>query len=257
MKKYPLLIFFFLAFGWSWILWLPQILWGFNLYLAPFGPTVAALVTVYTDKGIKGIKMLLKKAINLKFNKLWLFPVLFLMPCIVGISYVFGSVIDGNFPRIEAFSNPLGLVAAFLQIMFLGGPVEEELGWRGYALDKLQERYNALISSVILGAIWGFWHLPLFFMPGQDIYRNVPIVGFVMGAIFLSILFTWIYNNTNKSVLAVILFHTTSNFGQYVFPALQTKFGGLISVVLNLIIALLVLIIFKPKTLTKVDANLK
>jgi len=84
--------------------------------------------------------------------------------------------------------------------------LEEEFGWRGYALDRLQAHYSALLSSVFLGIVWGLWHLPLFFMSGQDIYHSVPIPAFILGTIFLSILFTWIYNNTGRSILAVLIF---------------------------------------------------
>mgnify|MGYP001262147068 CR=1 FL=1 len=135
--------------------------------------------------------------------------------------------------------------------MFLGGPVAEEFGWRGYALDRLQARFNATVSSVLIGVIWGLWHLPLFFMKGQDMYHNVPILGFVLGTVFLSILFTWIYNNTNGSILAALLFHTMGNLSHFIFPAMSTAIGGLISVILNVIFVTLIMVIYGPKRLSR------
>ena len=206
---------------------------------------------VYLDARGRGVKELLARGLDFKFKKIWLLPILFLMPAIVGLSLLLSMMTGDTLPEIEAFSNPLIIVPAFIYILFLGGPVGEEFGWRGYALDRLQARFNALNSSVLLGIVWGLWHLPLFFIEDQEIYRNVPIIGFILGTILLSILFTWVYNNTNGSILAILLFHTTGNLAHFIFPAMATNFGGLYSVILNVIVVTLVLIIFGPKRLVR------
>jgi membrane protease YdiL (CAAX protease family) len=90
------------------------------------------------------------------------------------------------------------------------------LGWRGYVLDRLQEKHSALVSSLILGVVWSFWHLPTFFI--RDSYQASLGIGtpafwlFFAGIISLNFAFTWIYNNTGRSTLAVILFHSMVNF---------------------------------------------
>jgi membrane protease YdiL (CAAX protease family) len=87
--------------------------------------------------------------------------------------------------------------------MLFFGPVPEELGWRGCALDRLQERDSALISSLIIGGTWALWHLPLFFIAGT--YQHGLGVGTPAFWLFMvtkfpdSILMTWIYNNTRRS----------------------------------------------------------
>jgi hypothetical protein len=88
-------------------------------------------------------------------------------------------------------------------------------------------------------------------MKGQDIYHNIPIFGFIFGTVFLSILSTWIYNNTNRSILAALLFHTVENLAHFIFPAMGTKLGGLISVILNVCVVIIVLIIWGPKSLVR------
>jgi len=206
---------------------------------------------VYLDARGRGVKELLARGLDFKFKKIWLLPILFLMPAIVGLSLLLSVMTGDTLREIEAFINPLIIVPAFIYILFLGGPVGEEFGWRGYALDRLQARFNALNSSVLLGIVWGLWHLPLFFMEDQEIYRNVPIIGFILGTILLSILFTWVYNNTNGSILAILLFHTTGNLAHFIFPAMATNLGGLYSVILNVIVVTLVLIIFGPKRLVR------
>lgn len=206
---------------------------------------------VYLDARGRGVKELLARGLDFKFKKIWLLPILFLMPAIVGLSLLLSVMTGDTLREIEAFINPLIIVPAFIYILFLGGPVGEEFGWRGYALDRLQARFNDLNSSVLLGIVWGLWHLPLFFMEDQEIYRNVPIIGFILDTILLSILFTWVYNNTNGSILAILLFHTTGNLAHFIFPAMATNLGGLYSVILNVIVVTLVLIIFGPKRLVR------
>jgi len=97
-----------------------------------------------------------------------------------------------------------------LSIFFIG-PFPEELGWRGYVLDRLQAKWNALGSSLILGVVWALWHLPLFFI--RDTYQYNQGAWsewfwlFMIGIIPLAVIFTWIFNNTRRSTLAIILFH--------------------------------------------------
>ncbi|MBC7081629.1 MAG: CPBP family intramembrane metalloprotease [Thermoplasmatales archaeon] len=245
-EKRNLLLFFLVAFAWSWLLWLPEVLFGFRLYLAPFGPTVSAFILTYINEGLEGIKKLFKRGIDFRFKRIWWIPIFLLMPLIVGLSLLF-AVLGGENAGIQVLSQPWIIIPAFFYILFLGGPVAEEFGWRGYALDRLQARYSAFLSSFFLGIIWGIWHLPLFFMKGQDIYHNVPILGFISGTVLLSILFTWIYNNTGGSILAVLIFHTMGNLSHFIFPAMATSLGGLYSVILNLIAVITILVIFGPK----------
>ncbi|MFO7618566.1 MAG: type II CAAX endopeptidase family protein, partial [Thermoplasmata archaeon] len=205
-----LLLFMLITFAWSWGFWLPEILWDVRLFVAPFGPMVGAVVLTYMNRGSGGVKALFKRGIDFKFRKAWLLPILFLLPAISAISLYLAMRLDGYVPDLAAISQPIIIPIAFIYIFILGGPLAEEFGWRGYALDRFQARFSALSSGIFLGVIWGLWHLPLFYMPSQQaVYGNIPIWGFIVGAVLLSILSTWIYNNTGRSILAVLLFHTT------------------------------------------------
>ncbi|MDI9624687.1 MAG: type II CAAX endopeptidase family protein [Methanothermobacter sp.] len=246
-----LYIFFLIAFAWSWLLWLPEAIWSIKLYLAPFGPTIAAFILTYASGGLDGAKKLLKRGIDFSFGKIWLIPIFLLMPTIIGLSFLLAILSGEPAPEMGVLSQPWIIIPAFFYILFLGGPMAEEFGWRGYALDRLQTKYNALISSIILGIIWGLWHLPLFFMKGQEIYRNVPILGFILGTVLLSILFTWIYNNTGRSILAVLLFHTMGNLSHFIFPTMATSLGGLYSLILNIIAVIIILIIWGPEKMIR------
>jgi membrane protease YdiL (CAAX protease family) len=107
------------------------------------------------------------------------------------------------------WSSPLLFVATVLFIFFLCGG-QEEAGWRGFALPRLQARYSALLSSLILGVIWALWHLPNFFLPGTT-QSELPILWFMLLVPALTVILTWILNNTRGSLLPVMLFHAAVN----------------------------------------------
>ena len=98
-------------------------------------------------------------------------------------------------------------LGSFLPLLIIG-PLSEEIGWRGYALERLQTRWNALTSSLIVGLVWALWHLPLFMMVGTSQHElGIPFIGFLVGLMASSILYTWLYNNTKQSIWSAILLH--------------------------------------------------
>jgi membrane protease YdiL (CAAX protease family) len=101
----------------------------------------------------------------------------------------------------------------------------EELGWRGYALDRLQARWTPLVSSLILGAVHGLWHLPLFFVPGitqgEMGIASWGALLFLVVAVAGTVSYTWIYNNTQRSILSAILLHFLANLCLDVLAGLQ------------------------------------
>jgi membrane protease YdiL (CAAX protease family) len=102
----------------------------------------------------------------------------------------------------------------------------EEIGWRGYVLPRLQAKHNALISSLIVGMIWGVWHLPRFF--GKGLSGERSFVWFTIAHLALAVLYTWLYNNTRGSLLLVTLFHASGNtFGMFM-PAKFAVTGGIL-----------------------------
>ena len=104
----------------------------------------------------------------------------------------------------------LGLHLGFVLLL---GPLPEEIGWRGYLLDRLQVRYSALGASVLVGLAWFAWHGPLFFMAGYYARAGGAPDPFQFGVAILlgAVLYTWIHNHTERSVLAAILFHFAGN----------------------------------------------
>jgi membrane protease YdiL (CAAX protease family) len=97
------------------------------------------------------------------------------------------------------------------------GGLSEEFGWRGYALPKLQSRWNALASSLILGVIWAAWHIPLWFLAGSS-QQGTSFWIFLANLVLLSILYTWLVNNARGSILVAVVFHAISNTVAQMFP---------------------------------------
>jgi uncharacterized protein len=92
----------------------------------------------------------------------------------------------------------------------------EELGWRGFALPRLQAKYNALVSSLILGIPWLFFHFPLFFKLGSS-QADSSFICYGIGIMATTVLFTWMYNNTRGSLLFAFLLHASSNTWTQIF----------------------------------------
>jgi membrane protease YdiL (CAAX protease family) len=106
---------------------------------------------------------------------------------------------------------PLGILLAFPF-----GPLGEELGWRGYALPRLLQRFGALTASLIVGVAWTFWHTPLFWAPAGTTISGGPVTpaavaGYLALLTGYSVLYTWVYQHTRGSVLMVFLFHASFN----------------------------------------------
>jgi membrane protease YdiL (CAAX protease family) len=134
--------------------------------------------------------------------------------------------------------------------LFLGGPFAEEFGWRGFSLDRLQLKFSAFYSSLILGAIWGLWHLPLHFINGTT-QEVIPFYQNFLILILLSIIYTWLYNNTNRSILVVMIFHLAGNMSGALFPYWISNLGRWISFILTLIFVIFLLIYYGPKELIR------
>jgi len=155
-----LIIFFILTFVWSWLFWLPKVLdtvgkltlsSPLNFFLgtiAVFGPSVAAFSLSYAREGSAGVRQLWKRGWTWRFNKIWFLPALFLMPAI-GIVTVALTSLAGYGVEWEYGLPPI-MIAPFFLLLFFTNSVPEEYGWRGFALDRLQQRWSALTSSLIL-----------------------------------------------------------------------------------------------------------
>ncbi len=124
----------------------------------------------------------------------------------------------------------------------------EEIGWRGFALPKLLERYSPLISSLILGALWAIWHFPYALTEGSFL-SAVPLHWFFINLLAVSTIYTWIFINTNGSLLLALLFHAAGNITSNLLPVLPPAAADLriyyFTIAVNCAIAILVVFLSK------------
>lgn len=263
-----LCLFFLITFAFSWFFWIPKALIAQGLInpsifsdflsflnLGAFGPLVAAFYLTYHNEGRQGIIKLLKRGIDFGFKKKWFIPILLLIPAIAGGALLISNLLGNALPKLPLLYAPHLIIYWFVYLFFLGGPLQEEFGWRGYALDRLQSRHTALTASIILGFIWAIWHLPLNLTsdvgPQYSLLLST-LIGSIISLSLLSIFFTWIYNNTRRSILAGMLFHTSMNLSTFkLFPVFESPSALPFYTLLILITAITVLIIWGRKKLVR------
>lgn len=254
--KFPWL-FFILAFGITWVIWLPGLLdaWGiFDLpvpfivffFIGTWGPFLAASIVIFRAEKWAGVKLFWKKGFSFPKTKGWLWPIIVIPLLLSGLPLGVYLLLGGTPPSWELLSQPWMIIPVFLTYFFTGGG-NEEWGWRGYALDRLQSRWSSLNASLILGVIWGAWHLPLFFIEDTGQYHMSFLV-FMLFAPGLSVLHTWVYNRTGRKLMAAWLFHAAVGTAWEVFPIVQPEIPAYRSLYvydlgLGSVVALLVVLI--------------
>ena len=218
-KKDPLTPFFLLTFLITWgfsalAIFLPlqfQRLFGEltdtspMYFLAVGAPTISATLLTFVRGGWTGLGSLYGRLARWRLGLKWYALVLIGIPAVGWIA----ARITGASPLKEASTT-----AEFLLLLFYilaTGPLCEELGWRGFALPRLLKPFTPFTASLILGVIWGVWHLPSFFVGGME-QNEMSIPLFLLNALFLSIFVTWIFLHTSGSVLIAVLIHFTVNF---------------------------------------------
>jgi membrane protease YdiL (CAAX protease family) len=251
--------FFLIAIGFTWLFQLPLVLDSRGivasppslsrvaLYVSPLGPFVAAFLLTYLSDGRDGVTRLLKRGWSTGFGRIWWIPTLLLLPAMEGLAVSLTTLLGGGaFPELVILARPESYARSFLGLLYLAA--FEEYGWRGYALDRLQARWNALTSSLILAAFWGPWHLPQWFM-GAALRSDVPFFGFWYGILMEAILLTWLYNNTKASLLPVILFHALLN--AQVFPTWENPMSAWMFVSIWTLVTVAVIVIWGPRELVR------
>lgn len=257
--------FFIYTFLSTWIIWSIALLKSYKVInvlipnevivqIGSFAPSVVAVILTLIYGSRKNLKEFLKSGVSIKFNIKLYFYMLLLMPCILFVSYIFTKLIWNLEIDLPLLENPMLIVVAFFYILLLGGPLGEEFGWRGFALNRLLYIYNPMVSSLILGIIWSIWHLPLFFIDGT-VQQSINFIGYTIITILFSILITVLFMKTNFSVFSAIIIHTTSNLSYGIFPIFTTLQGGINILFLMLLATVIILILnrdimFKKEVVT-------
>lgn len=209
-----------LIFAVSWTAW--GLMWFFELapgagllstglwLIGGSGPTIGAALFIGKKGGVSSVKDLFKTLARWRVPIKWYLAVLGIPILISSIAIAIGMALNWTaFDELDFSQSWLLLPLLIINSIFTGG-VSEEVGWRGYILPKLQRNLSAFTASILLGGIWAGWHLPLFLIPGTT-QVDWPLSWFLAMGFALSILFTWVYNSTEGSVLLIALFHGSVN----------------------------------------------
>lgn len=205
VRRFPLIAYFVLAYAFTW--WVYPLLRFSPLIglLGLFGPALAAIVVTAVTDGRAGVSALLSRTVHWRVPIPW-YLVAIGLPALLALLAACLAVWFG--PAVLRVGQ-LTVLDFVLVVLVVG----EELGWRGYALPKLLQRLSPLVASVVLGLLWGLWHLPTFVIPGTPQYQH-PFAAFVLLTTAYSILLTWLFLHTRGSVLLATLFHGSINVFQ-------------------------------------------
>jgi membrane protease YdiL (CAAX protease family) len=241
IRSSPLVAYFVLVFGIEWLLvlilpaFVPAMI---ALLIGSWLPDAVGLLVTGVAGGRGALRKLFDKVLLWRIPLRW-FAIALLLPVAltlltIGIYTLLGNAMPVFAPASQLL--PIVLVSVFT------GALGEELGWRGTALPRLQSRWTPLISSLILGPLWGLYHLPALLLSGFP-QQDLPIVPFIVASLALTILVTWTFNHTRGSLIPVFLYHFSFNLmlnltGIIRIPGLFSLLAGLSSVVAFAVIAL-------------------
>ncbi len=224
--KFPW-VYLVLAYAIAWFFWIPVALTRQDYQSSPilvivvllgvFGPGIAGILMTYREEDKAGWRNFWRRVVDFRrIRHEWFALILLLFPSMHIIAIVINNWLGGSAPTFEFLNKitaqPIGVPVVILLYLIQAGA--EELGWRGYMLDRVQAIWKPLGASLAVGVCHAFWHLPLFWVAGTNQIKmgfGLDFVLFVATALAASIFFTWCYNANRRSTLAVILFHTVGN----------------------------------------------
>src|SRR5512136_2444286 len=224
-----------------------------NFTLINFGafiPMVTALILVYQEKGTHRAVELLKRSFDYKriTSRIWYLAIFLTIPLTIlvqyGWAFLSGSPVSSPYFPI---SFPLVTVIVFF------AAIGEELGLMGYLFEPIQDRFGALMASVLLGAFWASYHIPLFTSSGLSNYWIVSQLIYIAAT---RVLFVWVYSNTGKSIFAVVIMHTLFNSVWMLFPpsggiARPVFYNPTELAIITIVTAALAGFLWGPKTLAQ------
>ena len=224
--RYRPVLFFALAYLFTWIFWIPAIFIQGNtstllMMLGLIAPAVVSTLFVVfsgSDALKKDLRQKIAGFYKVKWTNVLLAIVVFaaIIACSILLSLAFGQPLS-QFSLTEDFSfTGVGIGSALLTILVAS--IIEEVGWKGYCEDSIGNYMNWFWESMIFGALWSFWHFPLIFIQGTYqaglMVNPLYVINFFVSGIPLGFIITWVYLASDRSILACMVFHLFVNFMQ-------------------------------------------
>ncbi len=218
LARYPLFFFFLLSFvltwGYFWLIWAPLSLPDFLIALGGFGPAISAFLMLGITSGKPGVLRLLRSVVHWRIGAQWYLLALLGLPILNLLAFLIVPGSLGDFVAPGSRFTQLYLSEMAISLTIGVAPVWEEIGWRGFAQPRMQRLHGPVVGTLILGLLWGVWHLPFFFGPlartGPDatfISASIALAEFSIGLTGLSMVMAWVLNNCGGSTLMAILLH--------------------------------------------------
>jgi membrane protease YdiL (CAAX protease family) len=268
LKRHPLVSYFILTMTFSWLIELPlvAVVQGWTdlpipfaiHYLAAFGPMLAAIVVTWATAGSAGLRELFSRIFKWRVGLGGWFFAIFSSVVLFALAAIISRALGGEWPDLRllgvvSYLPYLGVGALVLWTLTYG--FGEEIGWRGFALPRMQNRWNALTATLILGLLWALWHIPAFFYLETYVKMGLGVFPvFLIGVLTGSIVLTWLYNSTGGSVFMVAIWH-----GVFDFLSASKAGEGNIAMIMSIAImvwAVLVVIIYKPANLSRSERQM-
>ena len=217
VRRHPLTAFLVLTYGLTWALWIPLDLFrdaaagpytSLALLIGSNIPSAVAIVLTLVGFGWGATRKLLGRLLIWRISWRWYLVLLAPTALVIGTITLVAVTRGGT---TAALAVPL--VSAIIAVAFMifpGSALGEEIGWRGFALPRVQSRRTALTASLVIGSLHGLWHLPLWLRGDVD-HRLSVYPAFLIQALALAVIYTWLYNSSKGSLLLVVLFHTATN----------------------------------------------
>ena len=230
-----LVVFYLLAVGLSWPIWFALVISGGDgshpvLLLATFGPAIAAMAVRFWTEGRAALRSVWHQVSDWRFPLGWYAYALLAPLALAGAALLFAPLLGIDVPPFGTSFIPAGLAAPVVALMLapavitsavLGGPLGEEIGWRGFALPRMVSGMQPLAAALLLGGLWAAYHLPLFWIAGTT-QSNMPPVTFALWVIALSVHLAWSFFGSRQKLLVSVLLHASVNVSAGLFGLLPT-----------------------------------
>ncbi len=210
--------------------------------LAVVCPVIGALILVYRQNKMNGVKALLKRSFDFKRvqNGWWYLAPLLLTPVITGLAFIVQRATGTPVPDLQIKLMP----TVMLFIVFFVSAIGEELGWSGYALDLLQACWGVLRAGLILGVVWAVWHyIPL----AQEHRSAVWVAWWSLWTISARMIMVWLYNRSGRSIFLMVLYHMMSNVVWQLYPVNGSFFDPVVFGIITALVAVGLFTMWKPR----------
>ncbi len=216
---------------------------------------IAAILVTWLERGTEGARDILGRMTKWRVSPVWIAVAVLSVWALYFVSGIIIMMMGQPWPDIGLFGQVnylpyLTFAGAWLLWIFTYG-IGEETGWRGFLLPRLQTRFSALASALIVSIIWAPWHIPMF-LYDENLLSLGPVgtIFWVIGLMFGSVLLTWLYNSSEGSILMTALWHGTYNL----FTAAVGQAAGLTAGIISMLLMVWVVIIvaiYRPKHLAR------